>query len=98
MTSCLKTKLRDVHYNQCFEKRADHVFVLPTGLPILSYIGLYRLIYFKTNKISFVETGKNAKNSIWCARKQISCPREKNQISLSSVQPNTENKKKKSVD
>ena len=27
VTSCLTTKLRDFHYNQCFEERSGHVFV-----------------------------------------------------------------------
>ena len=35
MMSCLTTTLCDVHYNLCFEKRAGHVFILPTGLVIL---------------------------------------------------------------
>ena len=40
VTSCLTTKLRDVHFNPYFEERAGHVFILPTGLDILSHIGL----------------------------------------------------------
>ena len=27
VTFSLTTKLRDVHYNQCFEERAGHVFI-----------------------------------------------------------------------
>ena len=41
-----------VHYNQCFEERPGQVFILSTGLPIVSYL--------QVNKISFVEMGKNA--------------------------------------
>ena len=63
VTSRLLTKLHDLHYNQCFEDHADHVFIGPVGLQILLYTG---------NKISFVETGKKKKKtlsaSIWCAR------------------------------
>ena len=29
VTSRLTNKLRDVHYNQCFKKRAGHVFIRP---------------------------------------------------------------------
>ena len=39
VTSRLTTKLRDVHYNRCFEERAGHFFIRPTGQPILSYTG-----------------------------------------------------------
>ena len=55
VTSCLTTKIRDVHYNHCFEERAGH-----DGST--NYV-LYRLKV--TSKISFVETGKNAENSIF---------------------------------
>ena len=59
MTSFLTTKLRDVHYNPCFEERAGHVFISPTGL---RYFISYRLKI--TNKIRFVEMGKKMRKTL----------------------------------
>ena len=58
--SCLTTKLREVHYNPCFEERAGHVFILPTGLDILSHSVAVQpgfcQILSETSKTGFVAT------------------------------------------
>ena len=60
MTSrCLKTNLRDVHYNQCKGER--------DAIRFLSDQRVRKFIQAK--KISFVETGKKSEYPIWGASK-----------------------------
>ena len=62
VTFYLTTKLRDVHYNQCFEEHACHVLSDPR---------LYQFYLIQVNKIISSEMGKNVEYStcIWCTRK-----------------------------
>ena len=58
-TFLLNNKLPDVHYNHCLKN------VLVT---FLSDPGVDQIHLIQVNKISLIETGKNAEYSIWGAR------------------------------